>query len=289
VAHDFNNLLMTIMNYSELLKIALPEDDPLLEHVDTIEGAAERAASLTRQLLAVSGRKIMKPQEINLNSVVSDLEKMLRRLIGEDIAVVVCLDPALGLTKADIGQIEQIIMNLAVNARDAMPRGGNLSIETSNYTLNDFDAQNILGALLGNYVMLAVSDTGIGMSAETLAKIFEPFFTTKEQGKGTGLGLSAVYGILKQSGGYILVDSEPEIGTTFKIYLPLYEEVERPQETEEPIALLKGAETILVIEDEETLRSVIGRVVGIYGYSVLEASNVNEAISICKYYMGQSI
>jgi len=219
VAHDFNNLLTVITGYSQLLLDQLPADEKGRSYVTQIKKAGDRAATLTRQLLAFSRKQVLAPQVLDLNCVVANINKMLRRLIGEDIELVAVPCPGLGCVKADPGQIEQVIMNLAVNARDAMPQGGRLTIETSNINLDEGSPGNSPYVVSGPYVMLAVTDTGIGMSPEVKARIFEPFFTTKEQGKGTGLGLAMVYGIVKQSGGYIWVDSEPGKGTTFKICL----------------------------------------------------------------------
>ena len=224
VAHDFNNLLTVISGYGQLLKERLETDSPLQAYCEEVLKAGERAAGLTRQLLAFSRRQIVVPQVLDLNSVVADLEKMLRRLIGEDIELVTVPQHDLWAVKADRGQMEQVIVNLAVNARDAMPQGGKLTIQTANLTLDESFVRTHMGATAGPHVMLAVSDTGVGMDAETLAHIFEPFFTTKEEGKGTGLGLATVYGIVKQSAGSIWAYSEPGQGSTFKIYLPRSDE-----------------------------------------------------------------
>jgi PAS domain S-box-containing protein len=283
VAHDFNNLLTAVIGHSEILLLELPADDPLSEHVREIMKAAERGNSLTRQLLAFGRRQILQPWVVNLNSTVADMNKMLQRLIGEDIELVTRLDADLGLVKADLGQIEQIIMNLALNARDAMPRGGKLTLETGNVYLDEDYVQTHLEAKPGHYVMLAVSDSGVGMNAATQAHIFEPFFTTKERGRGTGLGLSTVYGIVKQSGGHIWLYSEVGKGTTFKIYLPREEEVCEPSKARAApvISSLQGEETILVVEDDDSLRAVISKVLQRYGYNLLAAGNGNEALAVC--------
>ena len=225
VAHDFNNLLTAIMGYSEIMMMGLRQEDPFYPYVEEITKAAHRGASLTHQLLTFSRKQILQPRVINLNEVVIDMDNMLRRLIGEDIDLITFIDQELGFIKADPGQIEQIIMNLAVNAREAMPHGGNLTIETANVSLDQSYTRGHMDVSPGPYVMLAMSDNGLGMDAETLSHIFEPFFTTREIGKGTGLGLATVYGIVKQSGGHIGVYSEPGQGTTFKIYLPRVEEL----------------------------------------------------------------
>ncbi|HEV7684382.1 MAG TPA: response regulator [Pyrinomonadaceae bacterium] len=283
IAHDFNNLLTVITGYSELTIKRLPTEDRLRQNVEEIKKAGDRAAGLTRQLLAFSRKQVLQPKVLNLNGVVSELEKMLRRLIGEDIGLRTVLESDLGSVKADPGQIEQIIMNLAVNARDAMPQGGKLTIETTNIYLDENYARNHIAVIPGPYVMLAVSDTGSGIDSVTQARIFEPFFTTKEAGKGTGLGLSTVYGIVKQSGGNIWLYSEVGQGTTFKVYLPRVdegaEEYKRSAESEETF---QGAETILVAEDEEMVRKLAVQVLEMHGYRVLEAANGGAALLICE-------
>jgi two-component system cell cycle sensor histidine kinase/response regulator CckA len=287
VAHDFNNLLMAIMGYGELMRTSLTEDDPHYHYVEDILKATERAASLTQQLLGFSRRQIMQPQVVNLNPLVADMEKMLRRLIEEHIELKITLGPDLGAVKADTGQIGQIIMNLAINARDAMPRGGRLTLETANIEFAASHNCRFATAPPGRYVMLAVSDTGGGMEEATLAHIFEPFFTTKEDGKGTGLGLPMVYGIVKQNHGYIEVKSVSGQGTMFRIYLPrLAAPLETPRPKRTATAKLEGSETILLVEDEEALRTLLGRFFRLFGYNVLEARHGGEAMSICKRHQG---
>lgn len=283
IAHDFNNLLTAITGYSELALRRLNATDPSRSNIEEILKAGDRATALTRQLLAFSRKQVLQPKVIDLNSVVSDMEKMLRRLIGENIAFRTVLDPQLGNTKADPGQIEQVIVNLVVNARDAMPNGGKLTIETRNVYLDKDYARMHISVVPGPFVMLGVSDTGIGMDEETRRRIFEPFFSTKEPGKGTGLGLSTTYGIVKQSGGNIWVYSVPGRGTTFKIYLPRVEE--HPQYVGVSTASeesLYGTETILLTEDEEIVRNLVRQVLEMYGYRVLTADSGEEALSICE-------
>jgi PAS domain S-box-containing protein len=281
VAHDFNNLLTIINGYSELVLNRLNSDDPMRGHLNEIIKAGDRAVSLTRQLLAFSRQQVLAPRVLDLNDLVADVGKMLHRLIGEDINLVMVQGPVLGHVKADAGQIEQILMNLAVNARDAMPQGGKLIIETANGELDEAYADGHPVVNPGRYVKLAVSDTGIGMDAETKSHIFEPFFTTKEKGKGTGLGLATVYGIVKQSGGYVWVSSEPGRGTTFKIYLPRVEEagesVQFPEAAGHPIA---ASETILLVEDEEAVRALAARILQRLGYKVLESTSPEDALRI---------
>jgi PAS domain S-box-containing protein len=285
VAHDFNNLLTIINGYTELLLDKYAADGLASTYLTEVKNAGERAASLTRQLLAFSRRQVLAPQVIDLNAVVSNLEKMLKRLIGEDIKLHTLLDPSLERLKADPGQIEQVIMNLAVNARDAMPSGGNLTIETRNVVLDETYARSHATVKPGPYVMLAVGDTGVGMTPETKAHIFEPFFTTKEKGKGTGLGLATVYGIVKQSGGSVWVYSELGQGTVFKVYLPIAGDAPATRESakaETDSAL--GTETILVIEDEEGVRSLIHLALESAGYKVLQMEDAEAALATCVNY-----
>ena len=287
IAHDFNNLLTAIMGYSLLSLRKLHEQDPLYHNITEIEKAANRAASLTRQLLAFSRKQILQPKVLNLNEIVSDINKMLRRLIGENIELRTALSPDLGNVKADPGQIEQVIMNLVINARDAMDNGGKLTIETSNVYLDEKYASQHIAVNPGYFVMLAISDTGTGMDEETQSHIFEPFFTTKEIGKGTGLGLSTVYGIVKQSGGNIWVYSEPNQGTTFKIYLPrVDEDAEHLKRAIFKQEVLKGTETVLLAEDDEVVRNLACVVLETNGYKVLEAANGEAALLICEKYQG---
>lgn len=279
VAHDFNNMLSIVLGYGQLLLRALPSDDLRRAYVEEIIKAAERSASLTRQLLAFSRRQILQPQVLNLNELLQDLEKMLGRLLGEDIDLELRLSPDLAPVRADPGQLEQVVINLAVNARDAMPQGGRLRIETANAELDEAYAQHHPGAVPGRYAKLAVADTGCGMDPEILAQIFEPFFTTKES--GTGLGLSTVYGIVKQSGGYIWVESAPGQGAIFEIYLPQISAAPTPKKAKVEGEAEKGSgEQILVIEDEAPLRSLFERMLSSLGYRVTAATNGREALSL---------
>ena len=261
VAHDFNNLLTAINGYSSLALQRLGDDHAVKPYLEEVKKAGERAANLTRQLLAFGRKQILQPIPLDLNSIVSDMNKMLRRLIGEDINLTAKLATNLKKIKADPGQIEQVLVNLVVNARDAMPQGGSLTIETASVELDREYARAHVGTQAGNYVMLAVSDTGTGMSEETRARIFEPFFTTKEKGKGTGLGLSTVYGIVQQSGGSIWVYSELNCGTAFKVYLP---QLEAPAKVHEEKSVVedvpRGSETILLVEDEEVVRGLAAHI-----------------------------
>jgi PAS domain S-box-containing protein len=287
IAHDFNNLLTAITGYSELTLRDLKTDTPLYSKVTEIKKAGERAASLTRQLLAFSRKQILQPKVLDLNAVIPDMEKMLQRLIGEDVVLETVLDRSLGQVKADPGQIEQIIMNLCVNARDAMPNGGRVTIETNNVSLNQAYRNQQVSIRAGNYVMLSVSDNGCGMDAETQARIFEPFFTTKELGKGTGLGLSTVYGIVKQSEGTIWVYSEVGKGTTFKIYLPRVDEAQSFQEHANKVSLAsRGHETILIVEDEEIVLTLSTEILEKDGYRVLAAANGREGLRLCQEFDG---
>jgi len=288
VAHDFNNLLTAITGYSELMLRRLKEGDPLLRNVEQIRKAADRAASLTRQLLAFSRKQVLQAKVLDLNAIVADMDKMLVRLIGEDVDLVTALNPTLGRIKADPGQIEQVVMNLAVNARDAMPQGGKLTVETDNIYLDQTYTQRHAAVTPGHYVMLAVSDTGCGMSAEVQSRIFEPFFTTKGVGKGTGLGLSTVYGIVKQSGGHLWVYTEVAHGTTFKIYLPLVEdELDAVGTKTDQAEQSAGTETVLLVEDEEIVRAMAREVLQLSGYNVLEAAHGEEALRVCAQYEGK--
>lgn len=281
IAHDFNNLLVVINGYSDLLLRRKGVDEASLEKIEQIKKAGERAAVLTRQLLAFSRRQVLQPKVLDLNTSVNSIGKMLQRLIGEDIELVLSLKPALGHVKADPGQIEQVLMNLVVNARDAMPNGGTLLIETANIELNTKYAFEHVAVQPGPYIMLIVTDNGHGMDAQTRKQIFEPFFTTKEIGKGTGLGLSTAYGIVKQSGGYIWVYSEVGQGSTFKIYLPRVDEETSPAlEDVSDTALPKGTGTILLVEDEPMVREIARRTLEMSGYKVLEAANGRDALDV---------
>ena len=283
VAHDFNNLLTAINGYSILALQRTNPDDRICGYLEEIRKAGERASNLTRQLLAFGRKQMLKPVALNLNDVVSDMNKMLRPLIGEDIRFTAKIDPELKLACADRGQIEQVLVNLLVNGRDAMPHGGSLTIETANFEIDSEFASRHLGLPPGSYVMLAVSDTGCGMDEKTKARIFEPFFTTKEVGKGTGLGLSTVYGIVKQSGGSISVYSEPGAGTVFKVYFPqLHEALEAPRETVVSSVVPRGSETILLVEDEDMVRGLARQILEDAGYNVLDARGGDEAIRLSR-------
>ena len=279
IAHDFNNLLGVIIGYSQVLKKRLEVDNPLRDHAEEIEKAGQRAASLTRQLLAFSRQQVLMPAVLNLNTLLADLGKMLPRLIGEDIELVLQLDPKIGSVKADHGQIEQVVMNLAVNARDAMPQGGKLIIATSNVNLDETFTNYHPGSKSGRFVLMAVTDNGTGMDATTMAHIFEPFFTTKEAGKGTGLGLATVYGVVKQSGGYITVDSEPGKGTCFRVYLPQIQiEQAVPLPAAAPAESSRGTETVLLVEDADALRKLVQSLLEQNGYRVFPAESGVEAL-----------
>ncbi len=280
VAHDFNNLLTAINGYSSLALQRIDENNPIKSYLEEIKKAGDRAANLTRQLLAFGRKQILQPVPLNLNDIVTDMNKMLRRLIGEDINLSARLNPKLKTIKADPGQVEQVLVNLVVNARDAMPQGGSLTIETATVELDSEYASKRVGVVPGRYVMLAVSDTGTGMSEATRVRIFDPFFTTKEKGKGTGLGLSTVYGIIKQSGGNIWVYSEEGRGTTFKVYLPQRETAGKMEPLAAEANIPRGSETILLLEDEDVVRSLTREILEGLGYQVLEASRGEEAIKI---------
>jgi two-component system, cell cycle sensor histidine kinase and response regulator CckA len=287
IAHDFNNLLTAIIGYSELLLAELPDrDDVIRRDVLEIKQAGDRAASLTRQLLAFSRQQVLEPQVVDLNAIVRNMDQLLRRLIGEDVHLVIDSAADLGQTKADPGQIEQVVMNLALNARDAMGDGGRLSIRTCNAALQA-DEASALGATPGEYVVLEVEDNGSGMDAETQSRIFEPFFTTKEPNKGTGLGLATVYGIVQQSHGAIGVTSSPGRGTTFRIYLPRVDEPVRPARADGPSAPhVETSETILIAEDESSIRNLMRAVLARSGYRLIESANAEEALERLAAYDG---
>jgi CheY-like chemotaxis protein len=283
IAHDFNNLLTVVLGYSDLLLDQVSHDPDVAADLQEIREAGERARGLTSQLLAFSRKQVLQPQTLDLNTVVSDVERMLRRVIAEDIRFEIAVDPALSPVQADPGQIHQVLMNLAINARDAMPRGGTLRITTANVIASV--GEHRLGVSPGPQpcVALTVSDTGHGMSPEVRARIFEPFFTTKRPGKGTGLGLSMVYGVIAESGGRISVESEPDRETTFTIHLPVTrDEAPSPVSAPVPHQHLRGTETILLVEDEQPIRQLVRKVLVRYGYDVLEASDVTHALEIAK-------
>jgi PAS domain S-box-containing protein len=280
IAHDFNNLLAVILANSCFLLEDLNESDPRRNDAEEIKAAAERAASLTRQLLAFSRRQVLEMVVVDVNAVVNGLGKMLRRLIGEDIAFSLVEGSSIGSIKADVGQLEQVIVNLVVNARDAMPHGGKLVIETSNVDIEP--GSTVVGIPAGEYVQLSISDTGTGMTAETKRRLFEPFYTTKERGKGTGLGLSTCHGIVHQFGGHICVYSELGRGTVFKVFLPRLATVERPLRPRSQTIDTRGTETLLLVEDEEQVRSAFGRMLAHHGYRVVVASDCEEALALIR-------
>jgi len=282
VAHDFNNLLTAILGYCHLILDEVPDEDPLRPDLLEIQSAGERAASLTRQLLAFSRRQMLQPQLVDINRLVRQLEKLLRRLISEDVELVTALAADLRPVTVDPASVEQILVNLAVNARDAMPSGGRLTIETSNVELDDASAAADSAMAPGSYVMIAVSDTGGGMDAATRARVFEPFFTTKEQGKGSGLGLATVYGMVKQSRGYIWVDSEPGRGATFKTYLPATTQPSGTQSATSEAGDPAGSETVLLVEDEDAVRALAREVLRRHGYVVLEARHGVDALRVAE-------
>jgi PAS domain S-box-containing protein len=287
IAHDFNNLLTTILGYSEMILTMIPEEDPLHAEIQEISKAGKRAASLTQQLLAFSRKQVIMPRTIDLNAVVKEAQKMLDRLIGEHIRLVFRLDPDLGLIKADPHQIDQVLLNLAVNSRDAMPNGGTLTIATANRTIGERPESRNSEIAPGDYAVLSVADTGVGMSEETRIRIFEPFFSTKEVGKGTGLGLAMVYGIAKQNGGAVTVDSAPGKGTTFTIYLPLTSDVASDINVTKKPASPLGTETVLLVEDDETVQRLTRKLLLHLGYEVLQARNTDDAMRVAAAHPAQ--
>ncbi len=286
IAHDFNNLLGVILGYSESALGQTPRVDPRHRKISQVVTAAERAASLTRQLLAFSRSQLLEARVLDLNALLRELEKTLPRLLGEDVELRMSLAPDLGSVRADPGQIEQAVMNLAANARDAMPRGGWLAIETASANLDQASASRDAGSQGGSFVQLSVSDCGIGMDPETQSHVFEPFYTTKERAKGTGLGLTTVYGIVKQSGGWIRVDSEVGRGTTFEVYLPRCEEPPEASPSGAPLAKAQGSETVLLVEDDQALRELAREILEDDGYTVLVAGNGAEALSLAERHAG---
>ncbi|HXE56427.1 MAG TPA: ATP-binding protein, partial [Gemmatimonadales bacterium] len=279
VAHDFNNLLTSMLGYADLVLAELPAGHPVRADVEEIQRAGQRAASLTRQLLAFSRRQVTRPRPVSLNTVVLDVERMLRRLLGEDVRLTLELAPRLGTVLADPAQLEQVIVNLAVNARDAMPEGGELSIATADVELTEETVRGYGFGPPGPYVTLTVRDTGVGMSEEVKARIFEPFFTTKELGRGTGLGLATVYGIVKQFGGYIWVESAPGQGSTFTVFFPRVRDTGSESAPEHPGTVPTGTERILLVEDEPAVRGMARRALEALGYRVVEAESGAEALA----------
>jgi PAS domain S-box-containing protein len=289
VAHDFNNLLGVIRGYGELLVGQLPAPDPRREKVEQILDASRRAANLTRQLLAFGRRQVLAPRVVDLNAVVVEAETLLRRLVGEDVELIVSPGAGLGRVRVDPGQVDQVLLNLAANARDAMPDGGRLAIETGNVEVGEAEARSREGARAGPFVRLRVSDTGVGMDQRTRSRIFEPFFTTKQVGAGTGLGLASVYGIVKQSGGFVSVDSTPGRGTCFEIHLPRVEDALVPDAPTPPPPAQRTAATILLVEDEASLRDIAQELLEANGYTVLPAANAAEALALADQHEAGSI
>jgi two-component system cell cycle sensor histidine kinase/response regulator CckA len=285
VAHDFNNLLMIITGYSQMLLDGMQPGDPKQSDLEQVVKAAERATDLTRQLLAFSRRQVVRPVILNLNVLVRDMDRMLRRVLGEDIKLIASFSPGLKTVRADPGQLEQVILNIAVNARDAMPQGGKLTLETANIEVTEELVRTHPTPKVGHYALLSLQDTGFGMDAEVLSRLFEPFFTTKE--KGTGLGLSTSYGIIKQSGGDIGVDSKPGQGATFRIYLPVADEPVEPMEPPRGSPVPRGAETILLVEDEDGVRGVVETMLTRHGYNVLSTASCEEAMAFAERYVGR--
>jgi two-component system, cell cycle sensor histidine kinase and response regulator CckA len=284
VAHDFNNLLTSILGHTELMLDELPGDHALRADLGEIRHAAERAADLTSQLLAFSRKQVIEPRILDLNETIGRIAGMLRRLIGEHIELATALEPTLGRVLADSGQLEQVLVNLVVNARDAMPEGGRLRIETANVVLDAAFAREHEGAHPGPYVMLAVIDEGAGIDPEIQPHIFEPFFTTKDKAKGTGLGLATVYGIVKQSGGYVTVESAQERGTTMRVHLPLAVVTSFPAAAAPEERATEGSETILLVEDEDSVRGLARRILARAGYTVLTARDADEATQVSAQY-----
>jgi PAS domain S-box-containing protein len=283
IAHDFNNILTAISGFAELAAAELSSDDPVARDIDQILKASDRAAGLTKALLAFSRRQVIQPRLIDINEVLDGLTPMLGRLIGEDLQLIVRLDPMLGLTMADRAQLEQVVLNMAVNARDAMPSGGTLTIATGNVDVDAAQARAQVGATAGPYVTLTVTDTGVGMAPSVMEHAFEPFFTTKARGKGTGLGLSTVIGIVQQSGGFVRVVSEPNVGSVFTVHLPRFDGAERPERTVDTVSLAVGGhETILVAEDEDAVRAFVERVLAGAGYRVMTATQGAEALTLAE-------
>ncbi len=288
VAHDFNNLLTVILGNAQLALMDVIKDESLRKEIKEIKKAGEKAASLTRQLLAFSRKQIVQPKILDINEVINEMEKMLKYMIGENIDFQTVLGPELWKDCADPGQINQIIMNMVINSRDAMLRGGGLTIETANTDLNEnYFCEHGIKEVPGHYVMLAVSDTGSGMDKEIQEHIFEPFFTTKEVGQGTGLGLSTIYGIVKQNNGFVWVYSEPGKGTTFKVYLPKVKDAEPEEKEQTPVDDSGGSETVLIVEDDDNLRKFAQRALQMYGYRILDAENGEDALRVCGEYEGQ--
>jgi two-component system, cell cycle sensor histidine kinase and response regulator CckA len=284
IAHDFNNFLAVIMLHVDMLQLQLPPDSPLLFRVNEIKTVTNNAAGMVRQLLAFSRKQTLQPHPVVLNQIVKEFSKILRSLVGAQIEMQVDLAPDLGVAFVDQNQVTQVLMNLAVNARDALPDGGVIKIETCNIHLEETDATRHKAQPSGAYIQLQFSDNGTGMSEATKAKIFEPFFTTKEAGKGTGLGLATVYGIVKQSDGFIWVDSEPGAGTSFRINFPRVDQTPAAVKPETVVPIPRGSETILIVEDEEQVRRAAVEVLNVLGYQVFEAGNGNQAIQLAEIY-----
>jgi CheY-like chemotaxis protein len=283
VAHDFNNLLTVILSYSKMLATALQPGDPMRDDLEEISAAGSRAADLTRQLLAFSRQQVLEPRVLDMNAVVNGTAKMLRRLVGEDVELSIVGGLELGAVVADPGQLEQVLMNLVVNSRDAMPNGGKLTIETANVVLDEGYALSHPNVQPGPYVMLAVADNGIGMDRQVKDRIFEPFFTTKELGTGTGLGLSTVFGIVRQSGGNIFVYSEKGLGTIFKVYLPrAHAALDAARAAPPALTSVQGSETILLVEDEDSVRVLVRTILARHGYHVVTAQSGGDALLICE-------